>query len=117
MTPYDMHFCNIFWCFPNQKVDSVFLVTGLLICDLLTLGDCDCNTTEINGNPLCFMLFVYCHNIYTYAHILAKSEDPDEIQHNAAFHQGLHSLLRLKQSSGTGIHHFRQVQGQGYIII
>ena len=26
---------------------------------------------------------------------LANSEDPDEMQHNAAFHQGLHCLLRL----------------------
>ena len=29
---------------------------------------------------------------------LANSEDPDEMQHNAAFHQGLHCLLRLKRS-------------------
>ena len=36
---------------------------------------------------------------------LANSEDPDEMQHHAAFHQGLHCLLRLKQSSGTDIHH------------
>ena len=36
---------------------------------------------------------------------LANSEDPDEIQHIAAFQQGLHCLLRLKQPSGTGIHH------------
>ena len=36
---------------------------------------------------------------------LANSEDPDEMQHNAAFHQGLQCLLRLKQSSGTEIHH------------
>ena len=30
-----------------------------------------------------------------------NSEDPDEMLHNAAFHQGLHSvcLLRLKRSS------------------
>ena len=28
---------------------------------------------------------------------LANSEDPDEIQHNAAFHWVLHCLLRLKQ--------------------
>ena len=28
---------------------------------------------------------------------LANIEDPDEMQHNAAFHQGLHCLLRLKQ--------------------
>ena len=31
---------------------------------------------------------------------LANSEDPDEMQHNAAFHQGLHCLLEIKQSSG-----------------
>ena len=36
---------------------------------------------------------------------LAKGEDPDEMQHAAAFHQGLHCLLRLKQPSGTEIHH------------
>ena len=35
---------------------------------------------------------------------LANSEDPFEMQHNAAFHQGLHRLLRLKQPSGTEIH-------------
>ena len=27
---------------------------------------------------------------------LANSEDPDEVRHDAAFHQGLHCLLRLK---------------------
>ena len=36
---------------------------------------------------------------------LANSEDPDEMQHNAAFHQGLHCLLRLKQPSVTEKHH------------
>ena len=36
---------------------------------------------------------------------LANSEDTDEMQHNAAFHQGLHCLLRLKQPSWTEIHH------------
>ena len=36
---------------------------------------------------------------------LANTEDPDEMQHNAAFHQDLHCLLSLKQSSGTEIHH------------
>ena len=30
---------------------------------------------------------------------LANSEDPDERQHNVAFHEGLHCLLRQKQSS------------------
>ena len=35
---------------------------------------------------------------------LANSEDPDEMQHNAAFHQGLHCLLRLKPNSRTKTH-------------
>ena len=35
----------------------------------------------------------------------ANSEEPDEMQHNAAFHQGLYCLLRLKRSSVTEIHH------------
>ena len=33
--------------------------------------------------------------------ILAKSEDPDEMQHNAEFYQVIHSLLRLKQPPRT----------------
>ena len=32
---------------------------------------------------------------------LANSEDPDEMQHNAAFHEGLYCLLILKGQSGT----------------
>ena len=32
---------------------------------------------------------------------LANSEDPYEMQYIAAFHQGLHCLLRLKQPSWT----------------
>ena len=36
----------------------------------------------------------------------ANSEDPDEMQHDAAFHQSLHCLLRLKQSSRTEIQIF-----------
>ena len=36
---------------------------------------------------------------------LANSEDPDEMPHNAASHQGLHCLLRLKQALGTEMHH------------
>ena len=35
----------------------------------------------------------------------ANREDPDEMQHYAAFHQDLHCLIRLKQHSGTEIHH------------
>ena len=36
---------------------------------------------------------------------LAMSEDPDEMQQIAAFHQGMHCLLRLKHLSRTEIHH------------
>ena len=36
---------------------------------------------------------------------LVDIEDPDEMQLNAAFHQGMHCLLRLIQPSGTEIHH------------
>ena len=38
---------------------------------------------------------------------LANSEDPDEMQHNAAFHQDLHCLQIhvVKKTSGTEIHH------------
>ena len=36
---------------------------------------------------------------------LANSEDLDEMQHDAAFHQGQHCLLRLKQPSVTEIQH------------
>ena len=31
----------------------------------------------------------------------AISDDPDEMQQSAAFHQGLHCLPRLKQYAGT----------------
>ena len=34
----------------------------------------------------------------------ANSKDPDKMQYNAVFHQGLHCLLRLKQHSETPIH-------------
>ena len=35
---------------------------------------------------------------------LTNSEYQDEMQHDAAFHQGLHCLLGLKQPPGTEIH-------------
>ena len=31
----------------------------------------------------------------------SEDQDPDGMQHDAAFHQDLHCLLRLKQPSGT----------------
>ena len=40
---------------------------------------------------------------------LTKSEDPDEMRQNVAFHQGLHFLLSSKQSLGTGIHHTLEI--------
>ena len=36
---------------------------------------------------------------------LANSEDSDEMQDNAAFHHGLHCLLRIKEPSGTELLH------------
>ena len=36
---------------------------------------------------------------------LENSENPDEMQHYVAFHQGVHCLLSLKNSSGTETHH------------
>ena len=43
--------------------------------------------------------------LYTGNPTLANSEDPGEMQHIAAFHQGLHCLLRLEQPSGTEKHY------------
>ena len=51
---------------------------------------------------------IYLNPLYTGNPLrgtLANSEDPDEMQHYAAFHQGLHCLQRLKQPLGTQIHH------------
>ena len=35
---------------------------------------------------------------------LANNDDPDEMQHNAAFHQGLYCLLGLIQPSGIEVY-------------
>ena len=40
---------------------------------------------------------------------LADSADPDEMPHKVAFHQGLHCLLRYKQSPGTEIYRFIEI--------
>ena len=34
-------------------------------------------------------------------HTLANSEDPDEMRHNAAFHQGLHYLFATSKLSSV----------------
>ena len=36
---------------------------------------------------------------------LTNNEGSDEMQHNDAFHQGLHCLIWLRQPSGTEIHY------------
>ena len=47
---------------------------------------------------------------------LANSEDPDKMQQlNAAFHQGLHYLLKLQQRSGTGIHVHHNLDKSEYL--
>ena len=40
---------------------------------------------------------------------LSNSEDPDEMLHSAAFHQGLHCLLRLKRTSEQGIQFYLEI--------
>ena len=37
---------------------------------------------------------------------LTNSEDPDEMLHNAAFHQGLHCLITQKQSSERTLNYY-----------
>ena len=39
---------------------------------------------------------------------LANNEDPDKMQHNAAFYQRLRCLLRLKQTAETNTSQFRK---------
>ena len=39
----------------------------------------------------------------------ANSKDPDEMQHNAAFHQALHCLKRSKRYSDKGMQYFRKI--------
>ena len=46
---------------------------------------------DVSLNPSCYS--------DSYMRTLANSEDPGEMPHNAAFHQGLHCLLRQKKRS------------------
>ena len=41
---------------------------------------------------------------------LTNSEDPDEMQHNTAFHQCLHCLLRLKKGEVGNVNHVKAIQ-------
>ena len=47
---------------------------------------------------------------------LANSEDKDEIQHNVAFHQGLHYLSGLKQSSRTDEGPLKYTRGSSILL-
>ena len=40
---------------------------------------------------------------------LANSEDPDEMLHNAAFHQGIHCLLKQKRSSEKKLQSYLEI--------
>ena len=40
---------------------------------------------------------------------MAKSEDPDEMPHYAAFHQGLHCLLRQNGSSENEMQYYLEI--------
>ena len=40
---------------------------------------------------------------------MVNSEDPDEMPQNAAFHQGLHCLLRQNPSSERKIQYFQEI--------
>ena len=48
--------------------------------------------------PLALEQLIFC-----ILETLANSEDPDKMQHDAAFHRGLHCLLRLKQPLETEV--------------
>ena len=57
------------------------------------------------SRPLSSAKAVFCFpskpNIPKNANILANREEPDEMQHNAAFHQGLHCLRIQNRYSET----------------
>ena len=47
------------------------------------------------------------HNLFVIT--TGDSEDPDEVPHNTAFHQGLHYLLRQKLSSEKKLHYHLEI--------
>ena len=46
-----------------------------------------------------FIFIVLCGYLFVVRGTLANSEYPDEMPHNAAFHLGIHCLLRQNRSS------------------
>ena len=63
----------------------------LLLKEKTDLGQSTCGIGQLR-NICCLINPLYTGNPSTGT--LANSEDPDEMQHNAAFHQGLHCLFR-----------------------
>ena len=60
------------------------------------------NLGKAQNNTKCINL-LYTGNPWTGS--FANSEDPDEMQHNAEFHQALDCLLRLKTTFEDRLHH------------
>ena len=57
--------------------------------------------SNIHSTAMYLSNLLYTGNSYI-GH-LVNSEDPDEIPHNADFHQGLYCLLRYKRSSDKNV--------------
>ena len=62
-----------------------------------------CDSVMLKSNHLSPIIPLNTGSLLT--SILVNSEDPDEMQHYAALHQGLHCWQGLKQPSGAEIHH------------
>ena len=59
------------------------------------------NTLKLRKDKMTFMASEFqginpFHSGYLLTGILANSEDPEEMSHNTAFHQGLHCMKRYK---------------------
>ena len=85
-------FAEIKTAFTDRKKHRSFI---LFICDPLKY--------KMGSPVLCLKMVSPLFTGNPKTGILADSEDPDEMPHNAAFHQCLHwhCLLRLKQPSRT----------------
>ena len=54
------------------------------------------------------LLFNLFDTSYSYIHSLVNNDDPDKMPHNAAFHQGIHCFITMKQKqySAKEIHFY-----------
>ena len=67
-----------------------------------------CVTCDLIPFGIVFYITVLSNLLYSEKFLmdnLESSEGTDELHHNAAFHRGPQYLMRLKQPSGTEIHH------------